>query len=106
MTLSPTSLSAEIQQEWGCSVNATIASFFLIHKKGLASGQCLCYTKAGDLTIEAGEKVMMQMAKPHIVATVEDTEEIYRALGIKQTTPNFKLQTSQCRLSPPASPTS
>ena len=62
--------------------HATIASFFLLHKKGLASGQCLCHTKAGDLTIEAGDKVLMQMAKPRIVTTVEDTEEIYRALGL------------------------
>lgn len=61
--------------------HATIASFFLLHKKGLASGQCLCHTKAGDLTIEAGDKVLMQMAKPRIVASVEDTVEIYRALG-------------------------
>ena len=63
--------------------HATIASFFLLHKKGLASGQCLCHTKAGDITVEAGEKVLMQMAKPWIVATIEDTEEIYRALGVK-----------------------
>ena len=63
--------------------HATIASFFLLHKKGLASGQCLCHTKAGDITVEAGEKVLMQMAKPRIVATIEDTEEIYRTLGVK-----------------------
>ena len=63
--------------------HATIASFFLLHKKGLASGQCLCHTKAGDITVEAGEKVLMQMAKPRIMATIEDTEEIYRALGVK-----------------------
>lgn len=63
--------------------HATIASFFLLHKKGLVSGQCLCHTKAGDITVEAGEKVLMQMAKPRIVATIEDTEEIYRALGVK-----------------------
>lgn len=70
--------------------HATIASFFLLHKKGLASGQCLCHTKAGDLTIEAGSKVLMQMAKPRIVTTIEDTEELYLALGIK-TTANCKL---------------
>lgn len=73
--------------------HATIASFFLLHKKGLASGQYLCHTKAGDITVEAGEKVLMQMAKPRIVATIAETEEVYRALGII-TTPNFKLQTS------------
>lgn len=71
--------------------HATIASFFLLHKNGLASGRCLCHTKAGDLTIESGDKVLMQMAKPRIVATIEDTEEIYRALGIK-TTANFPVQ--------------
>ncbi len=62
--------------------HATIASFFLLHKKRLVSGQCLCHTKAGDITVEAGEKVLMQMAKPRIVATVENTEEIYKALGM------------------------
>ena len=71
--------------------HATIASFFLLHKNGLASGRCLCHTKAGDLTIESGDKVLMQMAKPRIVATIEDTEDIYRALGIKTTT-NFPVQ--------------
>lgn len=72
--------------------HATIASFLLLHKKGLASGQCLCHTKAGDITVEAGEKVLMQMAKPRIVATISETAEVYRALGII-TTPNFKLKT-------------
>ena len=62
--------------------HATIASFFTLHQKGLASGQCLCHTKAGDLHIEVGEKVMMQMATPRIDATIEETEEIYKALGI------------------------
>lgn len=62
--------------------HATIASFFLLHRKGLASGQCLCHTKAGDLHIEVGEKVMMQMAKPRIIATINETEEIYSALGL------------------------
>ena len=72
--------------------HATIASFFLLHKKRLVSGQCLCHTKAGDITVEAGKKVLMQMAKPRIVATIAETDEVYRALGII-TTPNFKLQT-------------
>lgn len=48
--------------------HATIASFFLLHQKELASGQCLCHTLAGDLCILLDEKVMMQMAKPHIRA--------------------------------------
>ena len=72
--------------------HATIASFFLLHRKGLASGQCLCHTKAGDLHIETGEKVMMQMAKPRIVATVAETEEIYQALGMKDYRPTMPVQ--------------
>ena len=47
--------------------HATIASFYLLHQKGMTSGQRLCHTLAGDLHIEAGERVMMQMAKPRIV---------------------------------------
>ena len=77
--------------------HATIASFFLLHKKGLASGQCLCHTKAGDLTIESDNKVLMQMAKPRIVATIENPDDIYRALGIttvngKPSTVNYPVQ--------------
>lgn len=72
--------------------HATIASFFLLHRKGWASGTCLCHTKAGDLCIEAGEKVMMQMAKPRIVATVAETEEIYQALGVKSYRPTMPVQ--------------
>ena len=72
--------------------HATIASFFLLHQKGLASGQCFCHAKAGDLHIEAGEKVMIQMAKPRIVATVAETEEIYKALGVKNYRPTMPVQ--------------
>jgi PhzF family phenazine biosynthesis protein len=72
--------------------HATIASFFLLHQKGLASGSCLCHTKAGDLHIEAGEKVMMQMAKPRIVATINETEEIYQTLGVKNYRPTMPVQ--------------
>ena len=72
--------------------HATVASFFLLHQKGLALGSCLCHTKAGDLHIKAGEKVMMQMAKPRIVATIDETEEIYQALGVKNYRPTMPVQ--------------
>ena len=62
--------------------HATIATFALLHRLGLASGHCLCHTLAGDLAVEAGERVMMQMAEPRIIKTISDTEAIYRALGI------------------------
>ena len=72
--------------------HATIASFFLLHQKGLASGSCLCHTLAGDLTIQVGKKVMMQMAKPRIVSTLSKTEEIYQALGVKGYCPTMPVQ--------------
>lgn len=72
--------------------HATIASFYLLHHEGLASGQCLCHTLAGDLRIEAGERVMMQMAMPRIVATLEETEEIYKALGVNDYHPVMPIQ--------------
>ena len=72
--------------------HATIASFFLLHQRGLASGPCLCHTLASDLHIKAGEKVMMQMAKPRIVATIDETEEIYQALGVKNYRPTMPVQ--------------
>lgn len=72
--------------------HATIASFFLLYQKGLALGKCLCHTLAGDLNIQAGKQVMMQMAKPRIVATLVETEEIYRALGVKGYRPAMPVQ--------------
>lgn len=72
--------------------HATIASFSMLHQKRMISGPCLCHTKAGDIQIEVGEKVMMQMAKPRIVATIEETKEIYKALGIEPPTPNIPVQ--------------
>ena len=72
--------------------HATIASFYLLHHEGLAAGQCLCHTLAGDLRIEAGEKVMMQMAMPHIEATIDNTEEIYKALGVNDYHPVMPVQ--------------
>ena len=72
--------------------HATIASFSLLHREGLASGRCICHTLAGDLVVETGERVMMQMAKPRIVENVEDIDEIYRALGINGYTPTLPVQ--------------
>ena len=72
--------------------HATIATFSLLHQMQLAEGECLCHTLAGDLRIEVGEKVMMQMATPSIVATVEDTDEISRALGVTDYQPTLPVQ--------------
>lgn len=72
--------------------HATIASFFLLHQKGLAAGKCLCHTLAGDLDIMVGDKVMMQMARPSIVATLAEAEELYKALGVQDYTPAMPVQ--------------
>lgn len=72
--------------------HATIASFHLLHQKGKASGRCLCHTKAGDLTIQTGEKVMMQMAKPCIETDIAESEDIYKALGVMDYRPMMPVQ--------------
>ena len=56
--------------------HATIATFSLLHSLGMAEGECRCRTLAGELCVEVGEKVMMQMAAPRIVRTVSDTAPI------------------------------
>lgn len=72
--------------------HATIASFFLLHQKGLATGKCLCHTLAGDLDIVVGDKVMIQMAQPRIVTTLSETDELYKALGVQDYTPAMPIQ--------------
>ena len=72
--------------------HATIATFALLYQEKGIVGRCLCHTKAGDLRIEVGEQVMMQMATPRIVATIEDTKEIYRALGVADYQPTLPVQ--------------
>lgn len=72
--------------------HATIATFALLHSMKLAAGPCLCHTKAGDLSIEAGDKVMMQMATLKIVETIDEVDDIYCALGIKNYTPALPVQ--------------
>ncbi len=69
--------------------HATIASFSLLHQYFGLSGRCLCHTKAGDICIDAGPRVMMQMAEPQIVEVIRNADEIYRALGITGYTPNL-----------------
>jgi len=72
--------------------HATIATFSLLHQLGQAEGECICHTLAGDLRIEAGTTVMMQMAISRIVATIENPDEIYRALGVTGYQPTLPVQ--------------
>ncbi len=72
--------------------HATIATFSLMHSLGIAEGECRCRTLAGDLCIEVGEKVLMQMSAPRIVKTIADIAPIYRALGINGYIPSLPVQ--------------
>ena len=78
--------------------HATVATFALLHRLGQADGRCLCRTLAGDLAIEAGEHVMMQIAKPRIVKTIADTDAIYRALGLDGYRPQLPVQVAYAGL--------
>ena len=69
--------------------HATIASFALMHRKLGLTGRCLCHTKAGDISVEAGPRVLMQMTASKIVQSIDETEGIYRAIGICDYTPTL-----------------
>lgn len=72
--------------------HATIATFSLLHHLGLADGPCSLRTLAGELEVTAGQHVMMQMAAPRIISTIEETKEIYNALGIRDYLPILPVQ--------------
>lgn len=67
--------------------HATIASFGLIHRELGVTDRCLCHTKAGDIYVESGPRVLMQMTASEVLKTIEDTEDIYRALGVSNYNP-------------------
>lgn len=78
--------------------HATIATFSLLHSELGVEGRCLCHTLAGDLSIEVGEQVMMQMAAPRIVETIGDTTDLYRAVGMPDYKPSIPVQISYAGL--------
>lgn len=66
--------------------HATIATFGVLFQEGiLKEGErCLYHTKAGHLKAIAGRDVMMQMATPQLIKTLDDPDlldEIYQAVG-------------------------
>ena len=78
--------------------HATIATFSLLYQMQLATGECLCHTLAGDLRINVGKKVLMQMATPHVVKTIADVEPIYQALDINDYRPQLPVQVAYAGL--------
>lgn len=79
--------------------HATVAAFTLLHRLGLAEGRCLCHTLAGRLDVETGERVMMQMAVPCIVTTIDETALLYHALGLDGYCPVMPVQVAYSGLS-------
>ena len=66
--------------------HATIATFGVLFQEGmLKEGEhCFYHTKAGNLYAIAGQKVMMQMAAPRLIRTLDEPnllDEIYRSVG-------------------------
>lgn len=78
--------------------HATIATFSLLHSLGIAEGECRCRTLAGDLCIEVGKKVLMQMSAPRIVKTIADIVPIYKALGINGYIPSLPVRVAYAGL--------
>ena len=69
--------------------HATIASFALMHRVLGITGQCLCHAKAGDIHVEAGPRVLMQMTASKTVQIIDETKEIYQAIGVNDYTPTL-----------------
>ena len=72
--------------------HATIAAFTLLHRLKADSGPARLLTRAGELKVEVGERVLMQMATPRIIGTLEDTKDIYAALGVRDYRPTLPVQ--------------
>lgn len=64
--------------------HATIATFGVLLARGtVARGDtCLNHTLAGDLTVTAGDTVLMQMAAPTVIPTPVDVERLHRVMGV------------------------
>ena len=55
--------------------HATIASFSVLREEGIVPEGTTCtnHTKAGDLEVIVGKKILMEMATPEIIGEIEDT---------------------------------
>ena len=64
--------------------HATIASFSVLRHLGIVAdgATCINHTRAGDLTVSVGERVMMQMATPRALPTPIDISRLCRIMGI------------------------
>lgn len=63
--------------------HATIATFGVLRQEGIVAdgAMCLNHTLAGDLEVQAGEQVLMQMAAPMVVDKAVDADELHRIMA-------------------------
>ncbi len=64
--------------------HATIATFGVLCQKRIVQSNetCINHSKAGDLQIRTGDTIMMQMAQPQALATLEDSSLLDKLYGI------------------------
>ena len=63
--------------------HATIAAFGVLRCQGIVhdGDVCMNHTLAGDLEINIGEQVMMQMAQPHVLNQTVDTGRLHSIMA-------------------------
>lgn len=66
--------------------HATVATFGVLRREGIVGDGDVCvnHTLAGDLEVEIGEQVMMQMASPRLIGRVVDTDLLHRIMSPSQ----------------------
>ena len=65
--------------------HATIASFSVLREEGIVpeGTTCINHTKAGDLEITVGKKILMEMATPEIIGEMKDTSSLAQIMNGK-----------------------
>ena len=65
--------------------HATIASFSVLREEGIVpeGTTCINHTKAGDLEVIVGKKILMEMASPVIIGELEDTVRLEQIMNGK-----------------------
>ncbi|MBO7610178.1 MAG: PhzF family phenazine biosynthesis protein [Muribaculaceae bacterium] len=63
--------------------HATIATFGVLQDEGMVPDGAVCrlHTLAGNLEVQVGEMVMMQMAAPHVVEADVDVEQLHHIMA-------------------------
>ena len=67
--------------------HATIASFSVLREEGIVQQGTTCtnHTKAGDLEVTVGKKILMEMATPEIIGEIGDTSRLSQIMNGKTT---------------------